>query len=569
MYIDESGIFQGTPENAGQIYDITVTAVDRRNVAGTKTFSFSNGLMAHFIPTAGDDERIEYGETVDIALTVKNSLDATINDLEIDLASFNPYITLNDQIEIIGHLEPGQEKIINTAFSFDVSSGIPDREKLYFEASLNAESQQWKKELVYEAFSPVLAVESFEIIDDDKVIGPGETAELVLSIRNTGYSTVNDVSGELISGHPAIVINNNGPQEFGTIRRGETSEKTFSISAGQYLPLGYKTILKCMMQGKNTNTFEDSVKLNIGHVPVAVIDLDPNSHSAPRLFETIRAMDILSDYWQKFPPDVSDYQCLFISLGIFYSKHELTWAQGAELAEYLDSGGSIYMEGRETWLDDLQTPVHYRFGIVPEGSISVFDTVRGTESTFLEGLSLVSESVHPLNFYWLEPDSTTEAFAVLENISEGKACAIANKTSVYKTIGSVTDLGTLVTHEPVGAKEEMIRRILDFFEVSEYVTGIEDHEENIRNRTVLAYPNPFSNQCYLKVTVHNPGHALVSVYNITGRLVGSFTKENLKKGDNIISLNEIPGFTGNLIPGVYFYRVKVDREVFNGKIIKL
>ena len=569
IYIDDSGILQGIPENSEKIYDITVTATDRRNVAGTKTFSFSNGLVAHFMPIAGDDDRIEYGEAVEIDFTVKNNRETTINGLNIDMTSSNPHITITDNSEFIGNLAPGQEKVITKAFSFDVNTDIPDKEKLYFEASLNSEGQLWKKELVYEAFSPVLTVENFQVIDHDNLIEPGQTADLFLSIRNTGHSSVNEVTAELISGHPAIVINNTGPQEYGTIRRGETSEKTFSISAGQYLPLGHKTTLKCLMLGESTNTFEDSIEINIGHVPVAVIDLDPNSHSAPRLFETIREMDIIAEYWQKLPPDISDYQCLFISLGVFYSKHELTWAQGAELAEYLDNGGSIYMEGRETWLDDLQTPVHNRFGIVPEGSLTVFDTVRGADSTFMEGLSLLSESVHPLNFYWLEPDSTTEAFSVIENTSEGKSCAIALKTSGYKTIGSVTDLGTLIPLEPIGARGEMIKRILDFFEVAEYVTGIENKGENLKERAVLAYPNPFSNECYLNISAHNSGDATISVYNITGRLIGSFTESNLHKGDNIISLDKIPGLTGNLTPGIYFYSVKVNREVFNGKIIKL
>lgn len=567
MDIDNSGVFQGAPGNPEQIFDIRVTAIDDRNISDSKTLPFSTGLLADFTVISGGDGRIEYGENVTLDLHLKNNLTTDITNLFVKVSSNNPYLTIIDSNQVIGTLAAGESMLINDAFSFDVAHNVPDRHSLFIGSSFLSDQQDWYKELIYTAYAPSFTVTDYYIDDADGILEPGETSYLVVTVQNQGHADSWDITGLLAATDPAVTINTQEPQEYGDLQRGESADAVFQVTAEESTPFGYQVMLGLDLEDAFGLSWNDSLLLRLGRVPVAVIDLDPNNHSAPGIFETLQEMDIIAEMHYKIPQNMEDYQSLFICLGIYYSNHVLTWKEGEDLAEYLDNGGNIYMEGHETWLDDPMTPVRAKFNILPEGTIIPFDTIAGIEGTFTEGLLFYNGAPQPLNFYWLEPGAG--AFPILQDNGDLKSCAIAYDAGDYRTIGTVFELGLLDEIVPPGAEEDLVNSFLDFFGVLQYLTGTDDLVSAHEAKQGFAYPNPFNDNCRLAFTLEEAGTVNISLHTISGRQIGRPFHKRLGKGSHAVDIDDIPGAAAGLKPGVYIYRMVLDDRVLSGKLVKL
>jgi hypothetical protein len=89
-----------------------------------------------------------------------------------------------------------------------------------------------------------------------------------------------------------------------------------------------------------------------------VIDMDPAHHSGPGISAMLDELGVVTAYDYVINLNINNFQSLFICLGYQNFNHVLTLWEGQKLADYLDGGGKIYMEGRKTWRDDPGTPVH-------------------------------------------------------------------------------------------------------------------------------------------------------------------------------------------------------------------
>ena len=119
---------------------------------------------------------------------------------------------------------------------------------------------------------------------------------------------------------------------------------------------------------------QGSFSIIIGQVPVLVLCLDGNHNSSPAIMTCLDDHAITYDYMNSFPADLSIYQSVFVCLGIFSSNHVLSSSEGQMLADFLNAGGMIYMEGGDTWYYDNATAVHPMFkinGTSDGGKISV------------------------------------------------------------------------------------------------------------------------------------------------------------------------------------------------------
>ncbi len=190
-----------------------------------------------------------------------------------------------------------------------------------------------------------------------------------------------------------------------------------------------------------------------------------------------------------YRPNIDIYQSLFICLGYHFTNHVLTLGEGTRLADYLDNGGKIYMEGKKTWKEDPGTPIQPKFNIVYAGSVTIFDTVTGVDSSFTQGLSFLNEATNPFSFYYLEP--VPPAFSILQDNDLQVSCAIAYDAGVYKTIGTLFEFGTL-TGLPPSTPRALMLKYLEFFDIYVDLTGVEERQEAAGGWIV--YPNPASRQ---------------------------------------------------------------------------
>jgi hypothetical protein len=80
---------------------------------------------------------------------------------------------------------------------------------------------------------------------------------------------------------------------------------------------------------------------------------------------------------------------------------------------------------------------------------------------------------------------------------------------------------------------------------------------------LLVYPNPFSDKLRFEFITPNDTHALISLYDITGRLVQTVFDSEVKGGvDYNADFKPVTN-----VNGMYFYRATIGDQVFNGKVM--
>jgi len=86
---------------------------------------------------------------------------------------------------------------------------------------------------------------------------------------------------------------------------------------------------------------------------------------------------------------------------------------------------------------------------------------------------------------------------------------------------------------------------------TDLLTGIDEQITQQNNiRVEQNYPNPFSNQTNIKVSLENPGTLIIDVVNVTGQKVMRIDKGYLNAGTHYVQID-----ASNLDAGVYFYTV--------------
>jgi PKD repeat protein/uncharacterized protein (DUF2141 family) len=236
---------------------------------------------------------------------------------------------------------------------------------------------------------------------------------------------------------------------------------------------------------------------------ILVVDLDENTNSAPSMVEILNNLEFNVRYENSFPATLT-YTAIFVCLGIYADNMVLTEEQGQLLANYLDSGGNLYMEGGDTWYFDDPTAVHSMFGLsgTSDGSGDL-GTINGVSGTFTEGMSYNYSGENN----YIDHLEATEGEVILNNISPAYGTAVAYDAGTYKTIGASHEFGGLSDGNYPSTKENLLLSYLEFFGISVPTKGGRSSESYLynayRNDTLLN-PEPIDTTWFLDESV-SPG----------------------------------------------------------------
>ena len=320
-----------------------------------------------------------------------------------------------------------------------------------------------------EALEPVsgiyLAMYEYTVDDsngnNNGSIDPGETVDIIVTLKNNGDITAENIEGEISTTSPYLSLISN-TASFGTLAQGETGNGTFTVSAQANTPAGEPAQIDLDVSSNNggyTNNFV--MNFVIGQIPVVIIDLDGNHNSASVIKSAIEDNGIAVENLTSFPGNVDIYSTIFVCLGIYSDNHVLSASEGQTLADFLNNGGNLYMEGGDTWYYDNQTAVHSMFNILgtSDGS-SDLGTINGQSGTFTEGMSFSYSGDNS----WIDHiDPISPAFTIFENQSPNYGTGVAHDAGSYKTIGASHEFGGLSDGSSPSTKEELMAEYLSFF----------------------------------------------------------------------------------------------------------
>jgi len=405
---------------------------------------------------------LDYGEDVQLNFSLSNVGVTTASNVVATISSADEFVTITDPSENFGNIAANQVVTVDNAFGFSVSNNIPDNHTILFNLEAVGE-QTWSSSFTVTAHAGILEFGGYEIIDNNGnnngKLDPGETAQIKLSVNNTGSSGAANVTGTLTSASMYIEVVT-ASQNYGSVSAGGSAFNLFTVTAAANTPVGHAANFTANFTADLGLTASGTFMAVVGQIPVLIVDKDGNTNSASKMKLALEEIGVPYDYGTSFPADLNLYSSIFLCLGIYSDNYVLSAAEGTQLAAYLNGGGNLYMEGGDTWYYDTETAVHPMFHINATGDgSSDLGTVAGVAGTITEGLSFSYSGDNN----WIDRlEAGTGAQKVLNNASPAYGTAVAFDGGAYKTIGASHEFGGL-TDGATSTKAELMSRYLEFF----------------------------------------------------------------------------------------------------------
>ncbi|OQX80553.1 MAG: hypothetical protein B6D61_01820 [Bacteroidetes bacterium 4484_249] len=413
--------------------------------------------------TGNNNQLADYGETAKLTITVNNVGTEQANDVIVSVASSDEFVTVTDGNENYGNIPANETATVTDGFEIELDNLVPDEHNILFELSATDGSDTWISNFYITAHAPVLEMGDFTI-SGNGTIDPGETVDITVTVENSGSSDALNVLGELLSSDPFLTINTE-QQSYGNLTAGTLEDQIFSISANANTPAGHLADFEFNIEAEFGISGSGTFNVVIGQIPILILDLDGNGNSSPEMEAVFNNIEIAFEKLSAFPPDLNLYSSVFVCLGIYSSNHTLTADEGQTLANYLNNGGNLYMEGGDTWVWDTQTAVHPMFHIngLMDGNDDMA-TVAGQSGTFTEGMSFNYSGDNN----WMDHiEPVSPAFLIFENESPVYGTGVAYDEGSYRTIGTSHEFGGLDDGASPSTKEELMAEYLNFFGLSE------------------------------------------------------------------------------------------------------
>lgn len=268
-----------------------------------------------------------------------------------------------------------------------------------------------------------------------------------------------------------------------------------------------------------------------------------------------------TNYSSRYPLE-STLDAVFVCLGVFSNNHILSGDEGQRLADYLNSGGNLYMEGGDTWFYDVQTAVHPLFEInaIADGGADLVQ-VAGEPGSLFDNLYF---NYTGENNYIDQIEPTVNSNRILYNPTLNVGAGVAYNSGTYKTIGTSFEFGGLVDGQDPSAKSELMKRMLTFFGV-DIVSEVKDDSDNhlIPNSFKISqnYPNPFNNSTTFNVSIPANGRLIFQIYDITGKIIYNNNIGNVSPAVHKINWNGLSNSGVQVASGVYFYRFILEDRI--------
>jgi hypothetical protein len=208
----------------------------------------------------------DYTESILLTTTLKNVGTAQALNVNATLLSSSPFVTITSANAGFGNI-PGESSItVEDAFEFDIAGNVPDQHPIAF--TIEAAGQDvWSSGFSIVVNAPKLTQQGFVINDanggnNNGMLDPGETADMVITVKNEGHATAFSVTAALSSADPYISVNTTSTQNLGNMTPDQTMPATFNLTASENTPAGYTAQLTLLIEALHDILVEQTISLN-------------------------------------------------------------------------------------------------------------------------------------------------------------------------------------------------------------------------------------------------------------------------------------------------------------------
>jgi hypothetical protein len=239
----------------------------------------------------------DYGETVQLGLTLQNVGNQSAENVSIILSSNDAHISLPYLVVDAGNFDPGQTITLEEAFEAIISENVPDLHKINIEVQAQS-TETWYSEIELTAWAPNMMILGVTLDDSqggdgNSIPDPGEEVMLEFNIMNQGHSPSQEINMVIESLNEHFVISSNqanhdalGSNENGTVTffatvnqeavTGDIGQIQAEISSGSYSDSKvFSFDIAVMVENFETGDFTSHSWEFAGNQPWSITSTDP------------------------------------------------------------------------------------------------------------------------------------------------------------------------------------------------------------------------------------------------------------------------------------------------------
>lgn len=187
----------------------------------------------------------DYGETISLNVSLKNVGADPSTALTATVTGTDQYITLSSvATQNFPAIANGQSATVNNAYTFTVANVLPNLHQATFQLVITDGTTNWQSNLRIRLHAPVMGISSTIIVLDpapgngDGILDPGETANIKVTISNTGNSSISNIVATMVSSDPLLTVNT-ATASHASLDGQSTAELLFNVTASASSPIGY------------------------------------------------------------------------------------------------------------------------------------------------------------------------------------------------------------------------------------------------------------------------------------------------------------------------------------------
>ena len=222
---------------------VVVTGQNKQPYFGTVEVGNADGpylVVENFtIMTSDGNDIIEFGESVNVSIALKNVGSQITENVSINLAINDPYVTLLDSQEQFGDIYPDEIVDSNNSFLLDISTEIPNNYSIVLVATISGSSMEWQYNLNMTGYCPDLIIDGIVAGDEDGQLDPGDISDIQVNIYNGGGASLENVVVSIASSDEYITINGSPDFSIEGVEANSIFSTEYNISASQDAPIGH------------------------------------------------------------------------------------------------------------------------------------------------------------------------------------------------------------------------------------------------------------------------------------------------------------------------------------------
>ena len=255
--------------------NIVVTGQNRVPVITTITVAPSNQPFVIVNSSSTSNPLFDSVVTMNVALenVAVSGSGYNANNVAATISTTDAYVTLTDSSQPYGNINAATTIAQNNAFSFTVANNIPDEHVVVFQITITDNAgNSWNGTIQVTLKAPKLDPLTLSVDDattnNNGILDPGETANLIIQSKNIGHADVANVIATLTENSSFLTLNNvtTAPT---TLNTNETKNFIFNVTANATTPLGTIVPLNYSITGGSANQYSSTKnhELVIGFVP--------------------------------------------------------------------------------------------------------------------------------------------------------------------------------------------------------------------------------------------------------------------------------------------------------------